>query len=290
MESVAPARMMFKFIKNHLWFNIISTAILVVGVLALILWISLRGPNSSRDFARAVDQDLVEAAALGDKAAIDAAIAAGADVNAVDDGGNSALYIAYREHRNKDGYEYLLKMGADPNLLNDWGRSIVHYAARERDDSDWLRLALEHGGDANIREGANHGQVATDATPIFAAVFSRRVENLTLLLEHGANLDARRAARQHTPMIYAAELRQPLVVRWLMEHGADWTARTSDGISVAEAEIQHRFDATSDPESASSHEWILDFLEKKGVDLAEAEERSREIYGPNFRRFSSDND
>ncbi len=242
---------------------------------------------SSEDpvFTRDVDQALADAVEQGDLEGIDSAIAEGADINAVGERGYTPLFLAYYEYRNKASFKYLLELGADPHLTTDNGECVVNWVARDRDDSDWLRITLEHGGDPNVRWQREDGFGALGSTPMWDAVLSNNTTNLDLMVAYGGEVNVvDDDVKADSPAIFASASRQPVMAQWLLEHGADWTIQNTEGVSVAEAELAQRYDATEFSEDAAAHEWILNFLEEQGVDMVAAEARSREIYGQNFRR------
>jgi ankyrin repeat protein len=256
----------------------------------LMMWLAGCNSKTSSVFSSSVDQALVEAACLGDIAAIEAAIADGANVNASGIDGVTPLYYVYLEAGSLTGYEELLKRGADPNILDVSGKSMMHTAARSATSSSWLQLALEYGGDPNIQEGFDPEglpqdlQEVTDSgiTPIFSAIGSGRLESVELLVEHGADVNIADNLKGWTPVVYSAHKREPVITQWLIQQGANWDGHTSTGLGLAEAEIRHSFDSTTEKDDAEAHAWVLDFLEMNGINLEEAEESSREIYGDNF--------
>ncbi len=248
-----------------------------------------RPPRASGTFTQPADRQLADAASVGDIDGIDAALANGADVNARGSGGQTPLEFVYRAVRyeggSKEGFEYLLQQGADPNILGDRGTALIHQAAQY--DTDLLRLCLDYGGDPNLRD-AVEGLVSDQfigQTPIYEAILSESLENMELLLEHGADINVKNTIREASPLYSALRFHKPIAAKWLLEHGADWTAQTSDGTGIPEVALHYEFDAQQEPERAAAQEWILNFLEEQGVDLEAAEQRSREIFGQNFHRI-----
>ncbi len=144
------------------------------------------GPSAAELHARA-DQALVEAVKRNDAAQVAALLRAGADLNARDDSGQphwriveaqwrtdtkthpwlgpTVLMIACHEGRT-DIAAALLRAGADPNALGvDYG------AARDVTDDN---IDLE-----------------SHVTPLVEAVFGGSLPAMTLLLHHGANVNAK---------------------------------------------------------------------------------------------------
>ncbi len=259
---------------------------LILCWLPLLLCFTGCGPSASGIFPRKVDQRLAEAAARGDITAINRALDAGANLNAIGTKGKQPLQFAF-DHKNKAGFEYLLKRGADPNIPDAWGQCVINYAAKKWKDSEWLSIVMKHGGDPNVRQKLSMLGIIRGETPIYDAITARSVKNVEILVSGGADINVVDSQRGYSPVLQASTFRDPVMVQWLIEHGADWSKQDIEGTSVAEAEIRHEYDPQRFPEAAAAHQWVLDFLEKQGVDLKEAEKRSRAIYGVNFRRIET---
>lgn len=89
-----------------------------------------------------------------------------------------------------------------------------------------IRLLLAHGANAQIR--ATRGN-AKAKTPLHAAARSGNDACLSLLLEHGAQLEAR-DAEGLTPLFLAAGFNDGNnCLTLLLEHGADINARAPEG-------------------------------------------------------------
>jgi ankyrin repeat protein len=92
--------------------------------------------------------------------ALELLLAAGADLNAAGDWGNTPLYFLLRwwdverEQRVKQGMRWLLDHGADPNVVcADERETALHVAARRGQDLAVIRLLVSHGADVNARRG-----------------------------------------------------------------------------------------------------------------------------------------
>jgi len=92
--------------------------------------------------------------------ALDLLLAAGADLNAVGDWGNTPLYFLLRrwdverETRLRQGFVWLLQHGADPNVPNAEEReTALHLAARRGQHPAVVQLLLDHGADVHARRG-----------------------------------------------------------------------------------------------------------------------------------------
>lgn len=125
----------------------------------------------------------------------------------------------------KKSYSKLLSLGANPNTLCRGGgdiqppnSSVVHYAARE-EDSFWLRAALEANGDPNRM---NEAEGLSKGTPLYAAIGNKGgIENVRLLCEHGAHINAPADHLGLTAITDAVSRAEFEIVYYLLERGAD---------------------------------------------------------------------
>src|SRR4029077_5627090 len=82
---------------------------------------------------------------------------------------------------------------------------------------------LKAGADPNIAQ-------STGETPLMTCARTGSVAAVKLLLEHGANADAREAERGQTALMWAATGKSK-VVKTLLDHRADANARTETGFT-----------------------------------------------------------
>src|SRR5213075_102836 len=107
---------------------------------------------------------------------------AGADLDAVGEWGNTALYFLLRwwdierEPRVKQGILWLLNHGADPNVVCAEERETsLHVGARRGQSVETIRVLLAHGADVNARRG--DGRTACFSRIAAALMRSRRCSN-----------------------------------------------------------------------------------------------------------------
>lgn len=124
------------------------------------------------------DSPLFEAVKRGDKAAVEALLAKGVDVNVRDTNGRTPLHWA----REKDIAELLLAKGSDVNAKNEYGFTPLHLKAYEKDVAE---LLLAKGADVNAK--ATNGY-----TPLhMAAQFTGATAAIEVLLAKGADMNAK---------------------------------------------------------------------------------------------------
>lgn len=161
------------------------------------------------------DNRLVDAVRGDNRAAVETMLASGADVNAREPDGSTALgWAAMRS--NVEIAKLLLAKGADPNLTNELGIGPLSLAIRNG-ATELAGLLLEHGADPNLAR--ENGE-----TPLMTAARLGQVEVMRLLLERGADPNAREKKFLQTPLMWAVG--NPDAVRLLLEHGADPKLKT----------------------------------------------------------------
>jgi ankyrin repeat protein len=144
---------------------------------------------------------------------VQAMLRRGAMVNIQDKDGNTPLLCAIRSHRSAT-IPILLNRGADVNIKNSDGATALRLA----ESLDTTRLLLEHGADANVKIG--------DWTPLIGALQDKAEPGLlTLLLKHGANINAK--GMYGLPLEVACD--EPNAVKLLLEWGADVNAKGNWG-------------------------------------------------------------
>ena len=164
----------------------------------------------------------------------------------------------------KEGYRRLLDLGADVNFGAQFGPTVIHITADEA-DCYWLRLALQAGGDPNQldpRRGSN---------PLAYAMFEGRVENVKLLCEYGADLNAPdRYGR--TPLTLASDAARFEIICYLLEQGADYLKFTRLGFTFLESFKDKRpeYYEDRDAERARWCRKAREWLRERGVDPDQA--------------------
>lgn len=122
----------------------------------------------------------------------------GADVNARDIRGNTALFWALLQNKDPLMVRYLLGNGADATALNDMGASVIHAAAYGGQNAAVVRELIERGAPV---ENADRESAMPSPAQMHAR-FGQDPEVWALLAEHGADMN--RGDAQGVPMIMQA--------------------------------------------------------------------------------------
>jgi ankyrin repeat protein len=114
------------------------------------------------------------------------------DAGAKPTDGESVFHAAERFH--EDALELLLAAGADLNYVGDWGNTALYFLLRWYDIEQQPRVRsgfrwlLDHGADPNVTSGGMR-----ETALHLAARSGQQLPTIRLLLDHGAEIDARRA-------------------------------------------------------------------------------------------------
>ena len=161
---------------------------------------------------------LVDAVKSGDTAAAVALLATGADANAAEADGTTALHWAV--HRGDvELVRRLLRAGARVNVKNEYGATPMSEAAVIADPA-MIEALLAAGADV---ESPN----ADGQTALMVVARTSRVDAARLLLQRGANVNASEQWRGQTALMWAVAQKQPAMVAALIAAGADVNARST---------------------------------------------------------------
>ena len=167
--------------------------------------------------ADAHSQPVIDAVRTDNYRTLTDELARGADVNARQGDGATALHHA--THRNNvDAVTALLAAGATVNVANELGATPLWLAARNG-SSPLLTRLLNAGADPNAA-------LKMGETPLMSAARAGSVNGVALLLDAGADVHATEHERGQTALMWAVAQQHPEVVRLLLAHGADVHART----------------------------------------------------------------
>ena len=226
-------------------------------------------------------------------------IKAGAEINARDGSGDTALKKAlYAMHPNPQIIEMLIDAGADVNIVDEDGMTILIEAAR-RSTPEIVRLLLEAGADVNVpRKGmkavnyarANYHlektQVLKDLeakTEPISPEWCRsdeeflelceigHFEDIVIAIENGANIEAKNIFGE-TLLMRVTSLEVPVeVAECLIKLGANVNACNDSGKTILMNAVRnHRqnFDVVKDPDYE-----LVKLLIDNGADVQAVDER-----------------
>ena len=160
---------------------------------------------------------LADAAEAGETSPAIALINQGADVNAPQSDGTTALmWAAHRDDRPL--IERLLEAHANVKAVNDYGASALSEAARFG-DTVVIRELLKVGADPDSPN-------ADGETALMLVARTGNVPAAELLIRYGAHVDAREKVRGQTALHWAAAESQAGMVRLLLRHHADPNTRS----------------------------------------------------------------
>ena len=170
--------------------------------------------------AVAPDSPLADAARRDDVSAVRALLQQGADVNAAQGDGMTALHWA-SERGNTEMVELLLHAGASVHAITRIGGYTPLHLASRVGHAPVVGALLEAGSDSKAATKSG------GATALHFAAESGDVATVTTLLEHGADPNSRETEWGQTPLIFAAAHNRADVIRLLIERGADPSLRTT---------------------------------------------------------------
>ncbi len=206
--------------------------------------------------ATAMDAPVAEAAARGDLESVRTLLRDGADVNAAQGDGMTALHWAALRG-DAEMVSVLVYAGANVASTTRLGAyTPLHLASRDG-RAEAVALLLEAGSDASAA-------TTTGATPLHLAAAGGDVPTLTDLLEAGVEVDARERANGQTPLHFAAATGRLEAVQALIAAGAD--------VSIASSVLDFVEKARTDSEARGRRREVLTAIRK-----AEAEARGETV-------------
>lgn len=199
-----------------------SGAATLTGALGLVLTLAV---------GASPEAPVADAAMRGDVAQVEVLIAEGADINAAQGDGMTALHWA-ASHGNAEMASLLVGHGADITAGTRVGSHTPVHVAASRAHSEVVRVLLEAGADPAAR-------TSTGATPLHFAADAGDAASIRLLTDHGAAVDPREPVWDQTPLMFAAPKGRVDAIRALLERGAD-PSLTAKVVDIPERSAQDR--------------------------------------------------
>jgi ankyrin repeat protein len=156
---------------------------------------------------------VADAAMRGEAEQVRTLLRRGADVNAAQGDGMTALHWA-ASRGDTDMAAMLLYAGANREAATRVGSYTPLLVAARSGRGEMVVELLTAGADARAK-------TATGVTSLHYAAASGNETSVVALLDHGADIDAMDAASDQTPLMFAATYGRAGVVRLLVSRGAD---------------------------------------------------------------------
>ena len=187
----------------------------LVGTCAVGLLLSLGAMSS----LGAATSEVANAVMRGDTAAVRALLAQKAAVNATQADGATALHWAvYRADPALT--DLLLQAGANPKVANREGATPLSLAGLNGN-------ADHHGEPVEGRRGIRTRRCRGERRPCMMASRTGNVAAMKVLLDRGAQVNAKESLRGTTALMWAADQGHAAAMKLLIDRGADINARSN---------------------------------------------------------------
>jgi ankyrin repeat protein len=197
----------------------------------------------------AINAPVADAASRGDKDAVRALLKDGADVNAPQGDGMTALHWA-AERGDADLTNLLVYGGANVAAVTRIGQyTALHIAARSG-SAAVVKALIDAKSDVNAPSDPS------GATPLHLAATAGSVDAVRILLDNKADVNAKEHEWGQTPLIFAASQNRVDTVKLLLSRGAD--------PKIASKSIDLAKEAQLDRAARSLQQKILDATVPKG--------------------------
>lgn len=191
------------------------------------LYAAIRGGDTARVAALVQDRTvadlkdrrggatpLMHAAAHGSIETLRLLLDKGADVNARNTGGATALMWAVSDLAK---VRLLVERGADVNVVASGGRTALFLAASSESSADTVKFLLAKGADPRVSDSLK-------MTTLAAATYGNDTDTIRQLVDIGGDVDTPDALLGYTPLMNAATNGNLEAVRLLLTKGADVNA------------------------------------------------------------------
>jgi uncharacterized protein len=159
------------------------------------------------------ESSVADAAMQGGREAVRSLLKQGADVNAAQGDGMTALHWAAR-HGDVELARTLVYAGANLKATTRLGGLTPLLMASQVGDSAVIEVLLKAGAD--VKAATTNG-----TTPLMFAAAAGRVDAVKLLLGHGAEINAKESARGETALMFASAFGHVDAMKAIVASGAD---------------------------------------------------------------------
>lgn len=177
-----------------------------------------------------MEQQLISAAAEGNTEAVLASLEGGADINATNSDGDTAVMVA--THNNQiDTVRTLIENGADLNIRNNKQDNVLLYVGAEG-LLDILKLALQAGADTTITNRYWGTALIPASDRGHVDIVEELLTNSDTNVNHLNNLHW--TALLEAIILGDGSARYQEIVQLLVDHGADIHISDKDGVTPLE--------------------------------------------------------
>ncbi|ORX87446.1 ankyrin [Anaeromyces robustus] len=192
---------------------------------------------------------------------IDCLIKKGSDVNFIDNLGNSPLVYAIQK-KSLSIVNLLIKNEANLNyIIKSRNQSILMYAI-ELEEMEIIHILIEYGADINFKnsEGDSAIKMASqkgkldifeylvkydinnfNSQVINEIISEERLDLLIILVNNHLDINIK-DENENTPLVYAFKNRQPDIVKYLIENGADIYNKNKQGETIEQLNYKYFYE------------------------------------------------
>jgi hypothetical protein len=224
--------------KRLWWIGVAAVLVIAAAVFGIVTFKSransqpaeptaMGGPSATPAFSN-VNNQLLSAASSGDTARATRLLGDGADVDAKNNQGDTALLLAAKAGKI-DTARLLIEKGANIEAKDNVGETAL-IAACTSGHAEIAQLLVEKGAATDTRDDGG-------ATPLMYAGLGGNTAIIDLLLLKGANINAQ-DDKGETPLMYAASAGSEDAVKLMLRKNANPTAKDHNGQTALEYATQ----------------------------------------------------